>query len=253
MTIPAPSNVKTPPPESTQTESGLSYLTLESGTGEAHPSEQAQVRVHYTGWMTDGEMFDSSVARGEPITFPLNGVIPGWTEGVQTMVVGEKKRFWIPGALAYGDRPSRPGMPYGTLVFDVELLSFEEPPPPPEVPEDVSGVPDDATVSDSGLAYRVLNAGTGSEHPSATSTVSVHYTGWMTNGEMFDSSVVRGEPTSFPLHRVIAGWTEGVQTMVVGEKKRFWIPGALAYGDQAKRPGMPYGMLVFDVELLSIR
>ena len=74
----------------------------------------------------------------------------------------------------------------------------------------------------------------------------------MTNGEMFDSSVVRGEPTSFPLNRVIPGWTEGVQTMVVGEKKRFWIPGNLAYGERPMRPGMPYGMLVFDVELLEI-
>jgi peptidylprolyl isomerase len=74
--------------------------------------------------MTNGEMFDSSVVRDESISFPLNGVIAGWTEGVQTMVVGEKKRFWIPGNLAYGNEPSRPGFPYGMLVFDVELLSF---------------------------------------------------------------------------------------------------------------------------------
>jgi peptidylprolyl isomerase len=75
--------------------------------------------------MTNGKMFDSSVVRGEPITFGLNQVIKGWTEGVQTMVVGEKKRFWIPGALAYGEEQTRPGFPFGTLVFDVELLSFE--------------------------------------------------------------------------------------------------------------------------------
>lgn len=252
MTIPAPNNVKAAPAQATKTGSGLAYITLNEGSGDVKPSEHANVRVHYTGWMTNGEMFDSSVARGEPITFPLNGVIPGWTEGVQTMVVGEKKRFWIPGSLAYGDHPTRPGMPYGTLVFDVELLSFEEPPPPPEVPEDVDGAPEDAITTESGLAYRVLHEGDGTEHPKATSTVTVHYTGWMTNGEMFDSSVVRGEPTSFPLNRVISGWTEGVQTMVVGEKKRFWIPGALAYGDRPTR-GRPYGMLVFDVELISIR
>ena len=250
--IPAPSNVAAPPSEATQTESGLSYLTLQAGSGEAQPSERARVKVHYTGWMTNGDMFDSSVARGEPITFPLNGVIPGWTEGVQTMVVGEKKRFWIPGDLAYGERATRPGMPYGTLVFDVELLSFEEPPPPPQVPEDVAEAPADATVTASGLAYRTLQTGEGTVHPTAASKVSVHYTGWMTDGEMFDSSVVRGEPTSFPLNRVIPGWTEGVQTMVVGEKKRFWIPGDLAYGEHPTRPGMPYGTLVFDVELLSI-
>ena len=69
-------------------------------------------------------MFDSSVQRGEPLTFPLNGVIKGWTEGVQLMVVGEKRRFWIPGSLAYDNSP-RPGAPKGMLVFDIELLGIE--------------------------------------------------------------------------------------------------------------------------------
>ena len=131
-------------------------------------------------------------------------------------------------------------------------------PATPEVPSmipapaDVAAAPADATVTASGLAYKVLQAGTGTEHPSATSTVEVHYTGWTTDGEMFDSSVTRGETISFPLNRVIKGWTEGVQTMVVGEKKRFWIPAALAYGENP-RPGAPAGMLVFDVELFAIR
>ena len=79
----------------------------------------------------------------------------------------------------------------------------------------------------------------------------MHYSGWTTDGQMFDSSVVRNEPATFPLDRVIAGWTEGVQLMVVGETRRFWIPGALAY-DNSPRPGAPKGMLVFDVELLKI-
>ena len=80
--------------------------------------------MHYSGWTTDGKMFDSSVARGQPATFPLAGVIPGWTEGVQLMTVGEKTRFWIPGNLAYDNSP-RPGAPKGTLVFDIELLSIK--------------------------------------------------------------------------------------------------------------------------------
>jgi len=92
--------------------------------GSHHPSETDEVLVHYTGWTTDGKMFDSSVARGEPISFPLNGVIKGWTEGVQLMVEGEKRRFWIPGKLAYGDTPTRPGAPSGQLVFDVELIKI---------------------------------------------------------------------------------------------------------------------------------
>jgi peptidylprolyl isomerase len=83
------------------------------------------VRVHYSGWTKDGKMFDSSVARGEPTSFGLNQVIPGWTEGVQLMVVGEKTRFWIPGKMAYGDEPKRPGAPSGPLTFDVELLDIQ--------------------------------------------------------------------------------------------------------------------------------
>ncbi len=95
----------------------------------------------------------------------------------------------------------------------------------------------------------MLQPGTGTEHPTATSRVRVHYSGWKTDGSMFDSSLVRGEPAEFGLNQVIAGWTEGVQLMVVGEKTRFWIPQDLAYKGQ---PGAPEGMLVFDVELLDI-
>ncbi|NIT97387.1 MAG: FKBP-type peptidylprolyl isomerase, partial [Actinobacteria bacterium] len=95
------------------------------GCGTEHPTEASSVTVHYTGWTTDGKMFDSSVTRGSAATFPLNRVIPGWTEGVQLMVVGEKRRFWIPGDLAYGDDP-RPGAPAGMLVFDVELIAIDE-------------------------------------------------------------------------------------------------------------------------------
>lgn len=117
-------------------------------------------------------------------------------------------------------------------------------------PSDVAAPPSDAETTASGLASKVIEAGSGTEHPGPTSTVTVHYTGWHTNGEMFDSSVARGAPSSFPLNRVIRGWTEGVQLMVAGEKRRFWIPEDLAYGG---RPGYPAGMLVFDVELISIR
>jgi peptidylprolyl isomerase len=118
-------------------------------------------------------------------------------------------------------------------------------PPPP----DVKAPPSDAKKTPSGLAYKVVTPGTGKQHPTARSEVTVHYSGWTTDGKMFDSSVSRGEPATFPLDRVIAGWTEGVQLMVEGEKTRFWIPERLAYrGERA-----PYGVLVFDVELIRIR
>jgi peptidylprolyl isomerase len=118
-------------------------------------------------------------------------------------------------------------------------------PPPP----DVAAPPADALKTTSGLFIKVLQPGTGTRHPRATDTVTVHYTGWTTDGKMFDSSVVRGEPSSFQLNAVIDGWTEGVQRMVEGEKARLWIPETLAY---AGSPGKPQGMLVFDIELLKI-
>ena len=121
---PAPDDVAAPPADAETTASGLAHRVLQAGTGDQHPGPASNVMVHYTGWLTNGTMFDSSVARGEPISFPLNGVIAGWTEGVQLMVVGEKRRFWIPAALAYGENPGG-GRPGGTLVFDVELLEIQ--------------------------------------------------------------------------------------------------------------------------------
>jgi peptidylprolyl isomerase len=241
-TIPAPEDVAAPPAAAKKTPSGLAYKQLRKGTGKIHPVPADRVTVHYTGWTTDGKMFDSSVQRGEPATFPLDGVIAGWTEGVQLMVEGEKMRFWIPEALAY---QGQAGAPAGVLVFDVELLGITE---GPKTPPDVAAPPKDATRTASGLAYKVLRKGTGTKHPTAESMVKVHYSGWTTDGKLFDSSVDRG-PMKFQLNRVIAGWTEGVQHMVEGEKARLWIPEALAYKGQA---GAPKGMLVFDVELLSI-
>jgi FKBP-type peptidyl-prolyl cis-trans isomerase len=257
--LPAPADVAAAPADAEKTASGLASKVIQKGTGTEHPTADDKVKVHYTGWMTDGKMFDSSEVRGRPAEFPLKGVIKGWTEGVQLMVVGEKRRFWIPAELAYGNTPRRPGGPFGTLVFDVELLDIIKAPPEPAVPTDVAAVPKNAKKTASGLAYRVLTKGKGKVHPTADSTVKVHYTGWTTDGKRFDSSVVRGQPIDFPLKGVIKGWTEGVQLMVEGEKARFWIPGKLAYGEappasasQPRRGGPPLGMLVFDIELLQI-
>ena len=116
-------------------------------------------------------------------------------------------------------------------------------------PPDVAAPPSDAEMSSSGLASKVLTAGTGTTHPRPSNSVTVHYTGWTTDGNMFDSSVTRGAPSTFRVDGVIRGWIEGLQLMVVGEKRRFWIPEELAYrGSRA-----PFGMLVFDVELFAIR
>ncbi len=354
-----PADVAATPADAEKTASGLASKILKAGTGDKKPTAADTVTVHYSGWTTDGKMFDSSVQRGQPASFPLGGVIKGWTEGLQLMVAGEKRRFWIPEGLAYGPAVEGSGRPGGMLVFDVELISIKEAVKPPEgtektasgvayklikkgegekpgaenivtfhftgktmegevvqdthtqpappsapldklpkelgeligemtageqrtcwlpeasipggfivadielisfkaaapapaAPADVAAAPADAEKTASGLASKLLKAGEGKVKPKATDTVKVHYSGWETDGKMFDSSVTRGEPAEFPLGGVIPGWTEGLQLMVVGEKRRFWIPEGLAYGPKQEGGGRPGGMLCFDVELLEI-
>jgi FKBP-type peptidyl-prolyl cis-trans isomerase len=238
-TVPAPPDVAAPPADAIKTATGLATKVITPGKGTDRPGKDDVVTIHYTGWKTDGTMFDSSVTKGKPSSFPVGRVIAGFSEGLQLMVPGEKRRLWIPEALAYkGARE-----PKGMLVFDIQLLDI-----PTRAPADVKAAPADAKKTTSGLAYKVLTQGVGGRHPRPSSEVTVHYTGWTTDGKMFDSSVVRGQPSTFSLDGVIPGWTEGLQLMFEGEKTRFWIPEKLAY--QGKKA--PYGLLVFDVELIKI-
>ena len=119
--VPAPPDVAAPPPDSLKTTSGLSIKVLQKGTGTRHPTTSDRVTVHYTGWTTNGEMFQTSTG-GSPATFGVTQVIDGWTEALQRMVEGEKVRVWIPEELAYAGQS---GKPAGMLVFDIELLKIE--------------------------------------------------------------------------------------------------------------------------------
>ena len=364
--IKAPADVEKAPSTAQKTESGIAYLILKSNPDGKVITAKDWVKLHYTGWTTDGKMFNSNIPTGEPATFPIDQLIPGMSEALQLGRTGESLRVWIPEELAYKGIPDAP---QGTLVFEFEILDIVTPEKPameptpgavklngglmfeivrrgagkdeikatdvvaidftgwhqktgtrfhssiemgepligpvkaffpgfrevlmhahegdsliawvpqelgvdpqgrelsgtlvftidihevkPEpkaiaAPDDVAQPPADADVTASGLASKVLQPGTGTRHPTATSRVRVHYTGWTTDGAMFDSSVVRGTPIDFGLNQVIAGWTEGVQLMVEGEKRRLWIPENLAYKGM---PGAPAGMLVFDVELIAI-
>jgi len=242
--IPTPADVAEAPADAEKTPSGLASKVIAAGTGTAHPARTDRVTVDYTGWTTDGKMFDSSLTTGRAVTFPLDKVIPGWTEGVQLMVAGETRRFWIPETLAY---KGKEGRPQGMLVFDVKLISFTE--PPSKIPSNFKIPPSAAKRTVTGLYYQVLKPGSGRNHPMETSTVVVYYSGWMASGKLFDSAVESGKPATLSLTEVIPGWTEGIQLMVEGEKTRFWIPESLAYRGQ----GPVYGDLVFDIELVKIK
>jgi peptidylprolyl isomerase len=240
--VPVPSDVAAPPADATTTKSGLATTVVKPGTGTIHPGKDEVVTLDYSGWTSDGKMFDSSVARGRPVTVEVKRLLPGFSEGVEMMVVGETRRLWIPQSLAY---KGQQGKPQGTLVFDVTLVDL-----PTRAPADVKAPPADATRTKSGLAFQVLRPGTGNRHPTKADTVTVQYTGWNAQGKMVDSSLTRGAPSSFPLDRVIPGWTEGIALMVEGEKIRLWIPERLGYQDNQQGP---HGDLVFDVELLKIQ
>jgi len=251
--IPAtPENVAAAPTDAEISDTGLTSTILQAGTGPFKPGPCDTVEVHYSGWTTDGKLFDSSVQRGEKISFPLDGVIPGWTEGLQLMVVGEKRRFWIPAALAYGETPSRPGAPAGNLTFDVELFDIKVAPEAPKTPEELSA-PASATKSETGLAHQLLEEGEGGDKPEPDDVVVVHFTGWLEDGTMLESTVMNGKPAQFKLDQItIKGWAEGLQLMTKGEKRRFWIPASLGFGDNAPQ-GAPKGNLIFDFELLDIQ
>jgi peptidylprolyl isomerase len=239
-----PADVPTPPADATKTESGLVTKVLQKGTDTVHPKPDDYVTIHYTGWTSARKLLDSSYLKNKPATLHLSNQMPGWVEGIQLMVVGEKRRFWIPESLAY---KGASGKPAGALVFDIELMEVTS---APTTPADVDRAPADAERNRSGIRSRVIRPGTGTAHPKGSSTVTVQYTGWTTDGKMFDSSMKRGEPLTASLEDMIPGWGVAVPLMVVGEKRRFWIPEDMAYkGAQGK----PAGMLVFDIELLSFK
>ncbi|MDP2876592.1 MAG: FKBP-type peptidyl-prolyl cis-trans isomerase [Holophaga sp.] len=225
------------------TSTGLTTMLVKPGKGLVHPNATDYVTLRYIGWTSDGKIFEDTLARVEPLILPVDRLMKGMGEGIQLMVEGETRRLWIPEALAFAGAKGRPA---GDLVLDVHLLSVD--PPPTQAPKDVAQPPADARLTSSGIVFRTLRAGTGTKHPTRRSRVNVHYTGWTTDGKMFDSSILRRQSTDFRLDEVIRGWTEGIQLMVQGEKTRFWIPEKLAYRGES---GKPVGMLVFDVELLS--
>jgi peptidylprolyl isomerase len=167
---------------------------------------------------------------------------------LEEMVAGQRVRAWLDASALKEQVKTAIS---GPVVLEVEVLQIDKSKAdPPPTPSDVAKAPGDTRKTAKGVFYKVLKAGKGGDKPKPTDSVKVHYTGWTTDGRMFDSSVIRNEPSEFSLQGVIAGWTDGLQQMAVGDKFRFWIPEELAYKGQQ---GRPQGMLVFDIELLEIK
>jgi len=223
--------------------SGLETWDVKEGTGDA-VKPGAKVKVHYTGWLTDGTVFDSSVARKEPIEFPLSGVIKGWQEGIPGMKVGGKRLLKIPADLAYGDRQRGPIPANSTLVFEVEMLATEATPEFPDLKAKEWKKLDD------GLEVWDVVEGQG-EAVKAGGRVTVFYSGWLTNGKQFDSNF-GDKAITFGLDEVIKGWGQGLVGMKPGGVRRLKIPSELGYGKRGAGADIPPdSVLVFEVKLVK--
>jgi FKBP-type peptidyl-prolyl cis-trans isomerase len=248
---PAPPDVAKPPANAEATKSGIKFVVVRPGTGKDKAKSYDNVTFNYTAWDAEGRMFDTTeMMRKKAAKSAPYRQASAFEDILTNMIAGERVRFWVDSQKMQQDNKPVPGMPNGQLCYEAEIVQIEPGVAPPTTPPDVAKPPGDAKKTAKGVFYKVLKPGKGGPHPTPTDTVRVHYSGWTTDGKMFDSSVVRNEPSEFGLQGVIAGWTDGIPQMSVGDKFRFWIPEELAYKGQ---PGRPQGMLVFDVELLEIK
>lgn len=248
-----------------QHESGFLYRFITEGqTGKgqsndssAKPGPTQKVQVHYEGSLINGKVFDSSYKRGEKISFGLNQVIKGWGLAVQLMSYGDKIECILPQELAYGMRGAGADIPGGaTLIFIIEY--FETKLSDAEIAGkkyyDEQKATGEWIEHEDGYLYKWLSAppAADAEKPDAGQEVLAHYVGTLIDGTEFDSSIRRGQPTSFALRQVIPGWTSCVQLMAAGSKMRVILPQDLAYGEQSPTPKIPaFSTLIFEIELFS--
>lgn len=253
----APPDVAAPPPDAQVTSSGMAQKVLKAGTGSDHPTANDCVRVTFTSWTRDGKLFATSTSMDSSEILCLNVALQGVYEALQTMVEGERRRLWLPSELTYKvghhhvqKRPDDEDPPNADLTFDLELRAILKAPP---TPDDLTAPPADAVKTPSGLVYKILKNGTGNVHPSVNDRVLLHFSGWTSKGRLFESTVIADHPALIRLATAMQAWREGLPHMVVGDKARFWIPSALAYGDTPANRFHPPGDLVYDIELLAVK
>lgn len=236
-----------PPKDAPISTSGIVSVILNKGTGTIRPKLKDRVKVHYAGWAADGRLFDSSENSGAPPILAVDGVIKGWTEVLQTMVEGEKRRIWIPANLAFGTK-GRPGRPGGNLIYDIELISIEMNPGIPEPPKDLIKAPADAVLEKSGAAWKTVGAGQGTPVPVEAQRIRIHYTIWLANGDLFHTTRVKAEAAILDVASLSPVLKDAFKEMRQGEKRLIWLPaGKVAAG--AFQPKLPQGQSVMEVVL----
>ena len=240
----APPDVKAPPADAEKSKTGLATKVITPGTGTEHPTPADRVTVHYTGWTTDGKMFDSSFARGKPSTFPLGSVLTGWTEGVQLMVIGEKRRMWMPEKLAF---KGADGRPRGMVVFDIELLEIRA------GPEGAARRRGAAGRRGQDEVRPVLEGDQGRHRDRSPDQEQQGHRPLhgLDDRRQDVRQLGRARPAgAVPARSGHPRLDRGLQLMTEGETRRLWIPEKLAYRGE---DGKPKGMLVFDVELIAFQ
>lgn len=246
-----PPDVAAPPKTALALPSGMKYVVVKPATGKGDKIRTFDsVSFDFTGWDKDGRMVQSTETGRRQQTSPVYKLPPAFLEAVSVMGVGERVRLWTTvGRL--GANAKSLGVPETPLCFELVLEDVKKGVEPPPPPPDVAAPPKDAKVTAKHVAYEVLVAApAGAKHPGPTDRVKLHYTGWRAeDGKMFDSSVQRDEPATVAVNAPpVAGWTEVLPLMAVGDKWRVWVPAELAYRGA---PGRPQGMLVFELQLLD--
>jgi peptidylprolyl isomerase len=231
----------------------LKVTEIEEGDGQA-AGKGDMLSIVYTAWYLDGDEFDRYQDRESPYRFRLGEgqVLPGLDEGVSTMRKGGKRVLVLPPELAFGAE-GKGMVPPGTWVkFEVELLDIAPAPVPPQPWSDAGY---DITTTSTGLQYVDYAIGEGAR-PTRESEVTVHYSGFLDNGTLFDSSHLSGAPVRFSLEggELIPGWIEGLMTMREGGLRKLIIPPYLAYGDRGYGDKIPpNATLIYDIQLLAVR
>ena len=243
--IPADTEVKT-------TASGLQYSVLVPGKDGPHPRRGDHVKVHYTGWLTNGTKFDSSRDHGGPATFTVGQLVEGWNEALCLMTVGAKWKLTIPAAIGYGANGSPPTIPpNATLVFELELLELQAIPDDQRPPE--FHAPDAAaqTKTASGLKYEVVKAGAG-DAPTADAVLELKYAFWTTKGALLQCSETSGGTIKFPRGDLpLAFMKEAASLLKKGTRLRFEVPPDLCFGDKPQGPIPANSVTIWELELVN--